>query len=65
MSRCPLCPTHLSVDLLSEGGAWLGGGVQGRAGAWLHGDELHLVGLATGAVRRGARKAVNMVKDGG
>lgn len=64
-SRSSPFSVHLSVDLLGEGGARLGGGVHRRTGSGLHGDQLHLVGLPSGAVRRTTREAVNVVKDGG
>lgn len=45
--------THLCVDLLGEGGARLGMGVW-RARSRLHGDQLYLVGLPSGAIGRAA-----------
>lgn len=61
-----LLAAHLSVDLLSEGRAELGGGLRWwRARSWLHGDQLYFVGLAPGAVRRATGQTINMVKDGG
>lgn len=49
-------PSHLSVDPLREGRARLwragvGGARVGRARPRLHGDQLHLVGGSSGAVR--------------
>lgn len=48
--------SHLGVDPLGEGRAGLGRAVVGRARVsrarpWLHGDQLHLVGRSSGAVR--------------
>lgn len=51
-------------DLLGEAGARLRGGVR-RAGLRLHGDQLHLVALATHAVGRAAGQPVDVVEDGG
>lgn len=56
---------HLCADLLRERGARMGRGVHcWRAGSRLHGDQLHLVGLATRAIGRATGQAVNVVEDG-
>lgn len=58
--------SHLCADLLGQGGAQVGRGVlRQRAGPRLHGNQLHLVGLTTGSIRRTAGQPVYVVEDGG
>ena len=54
----------LGGGLLLVGGLGGSGGGGGGAVSRLHGDELHLVGLATGSVAGPPRLAVHVVEDG-